>query len=1135
MKKIIFTFLVLLTAICGYSQTTYYWVGGVGPVSFTANSNWNTAQNGTGTTRSASAATDVLIINGTNIGGTVPTTGTVTATITSTSLGQLRLTGNANVVFLRPTGGGGTGTMTINGGTGEDLVVDAGSALTLSSPTADGSVVIALVAGATGSISGTINISNTAQHRITNQTTGGLVFNSGSTMTSNLTGASTSAPFGTNSQSVEKGVTFLAGSNLIYLGGYSPVGNNSTFSAVDMRPGSNYYHRATNAAQGVFATGKAYGNMFIENGATFACDGPLYRIGNLNIAAGCTFTTHSSGQTAILGDFIVNGTYTVGAGSNALVLGGTGTQNISGTGTITAPAITVGDNSTVVLNRDLSVATSLNVYGNINFNNFQVSGAGTFASRVANSNVTLTGNLVVGSYQITGATGIAGTINGLTITGAGIPANTTVVGSSPANATINLSQPITAAGTGVSLNFASEAATMITSHVNGMDTLTGSVIVVGTKTFQTGTNYIINGATTKPFGISTGSTNTYINADFVEINAPVTVNRGMEIYNHLTVNGKITLRPLDTVRIKGGAVINGTFNASNYIATTANPATGEMSILTYEGMAAATLLPIGSPANYLPLSLTPTVSSTFNTAVFEGITSQGTVNGTPLTPVQKQSVVDAVWKIDRSIGSGAVGMQISWVTGLEGSTFTTLPNTDIGVIYNTGSSYTLPAGTGDNTANTATTSISSFGAYSAGAVPSTQPFVFNPIAPKTYGNPDFTGGATSLNTTKPIIYSSSDPLVATIVSGSIHITGTGTVDITAEQESDGFYPAASVTRTLIVNKATLTITADNKTKFFNEAMPALTFGYSGFVYGETPAVLLTPVNISTTATQSSPVGTYPIVVNNATAANYNIVFVNGTLTINPQQSQTITFNVLPTKTYGNADFAIGATSTNNTIPLTYSSSNPAVATIVGSNIHIVGAGTSNITVSQAGNIGYTPATPVTRTLTVNKANLAIRVRDTVKTQGQPNPDFTITYTGFVLGETPANLLTPVQVVTSATTTSAPGYYPLTLTGATSNNYNITYTNGRLTILPASGTDLQYINVFMSATNTMSVRVYTPQPKLADIVVFNMAGQPLARKNIFMPAGFITHTIDVSQFPSGTYMVLVQGVGVDLRKSIVIVK
>src|SRR5204863_9793522 len=128
----------------------------------------------------------------------------------------------------------------------------------------------------------------------------------------------------------------------------------------------------------------------------------------------------------------------------------------------------------------------------------------------------------------------------------------------------------------------------------------------------------------------------------------------------------------------------------------------------------------------------------------------------------------------------------------------------------------------------------------------------------------FNGGATSLNTTQPIVYTSSNPAVATIVSGNIHITGAGTSDITASQASDGFYPAASINRTLTVNKASLTIKADDKSKFELTPNPPLTITYTGFVLGETSAVLLTPPAISTTAVLNSPPGIYPITVSGAT-------------------------------------------------------------------------------------------------------------------------------------------------------------------------------------------------------------------------------------------------------------------------------
>jgi hypothetical protein len=81
------------------------------------------------------------------------------------------------------------------------------------------------------------------------------------------------------------------------------------------------------------------------------------------------------------------------------------------------------------------------------------------------------------------------------------------------------------------------------------------------------------------------------------------------------------------------------------------------------------------------------------------------------------------------------------------------------------------------------------------------------------------------------------------------------------------------------------------------------------------------------------------------------------------QTQTITFPALPAKQFGDADFSPGATASSG-LPVTYTSGTPTVATIVGGLIRIVGTGTSVITATQAGDATYSPATAVTRTLTV---------------------------------------------------------------------------------------------------------------------------------------------------------------------------
>ena len=94
------------------------------------------------------------------------------------------------------------------------------------------------------------------------------------------------------------------------------------------------------------------------------------------------------------------------------------------------------------------------------------------------------------------------------------------------------------------------------------------------------------------------------------------------------------------------------------------------------------------------------------------------------------------------------------------------------------------------------------------------------------------------------------------------------------------YNFAFVNANLTITRAPLTVTADNKSKVQGAANPTLTYTATGFVNGETIAVLTTPPALTTTATTSSPVGSYPI-TNTATlaAANYTITFVPGSLTV----------------------------------------------------------------------------------------------------------------------------------------------------------------------------------------------------------------------------------------------------------------
>lgn len=1141
MRKILFTLLMMTVASIAHSQNTYYWIGGASPVGIHTNANWNTNLNGSGSSRPSSGnAADILVFDGTNIGGTTPATGLVSGPMDGgLSCAQIRFINGANVRIGR---GSGTGTLTVAGdgdASTEDFIIEAGANVTLQSAT--GSLRVAMAAANKGRVSGNLSMimtGATTAARIDN-TTGGFAgnfrFTAGSTFTSEILGSSSYA-FGSSTQSSSRWVVFEAGSHLYYNSGNSPHGSGSNFSAIDMQPGSVWHHRGNNTGwAGNFFNRQSYGDISVENAATLTAANSLYRVGNLSVEAGASFVPAAAGQTFVNGNITANGNIVLpAAGANRLVLAGGATQTVSGAGNIQLASLVVANDANVVLNRSIAIETGAEIYGRINFNNSQLTGAGNFAANGITTALTATGNMVNGNSFITGNTVYSTGSLGLALSGAGIPANTTIVAFSATADTVYLSKAVTATASGVALSASGTGATLATAHANGFDAATGAVIMTGNHSFENNINYIINGPTTKPFGISTGSTPTNTVTGFVDINADVTANTNLSVAQHIGINGKFTLRPLDTLHILNGAEITGTFGPASYIVTGYNTTAGTQALIKYDGLSEE-LIPLGTANNYLPVHLDPIQTNDLNITVFEGITTNGNITGTPFTTLQQQSVVNAVWNIGRTNGSGPISVTLNWTNALEGTAFSSLPGTDIGVIENTGSLWSAPLNPGNNTTNTAQAILLNGAAVAVGSVAQVDPFVFNNLPAKTYGDADFNGGATSLNTTQPIVYTSDNPAVATIVGGNIHITGAGNANITASQASDGFYPAASVTKPLAVAKAALTITADNKTKFEGLVNPALTATYNGFVPGETAAALLTPAVLTTTAVTASTPGTYPITVNGATSNNYTISFVNGTLTVIPKQNQTISFAALTARNYGAADFALAATSTNSTIPIVFTSSNTAVATITGNIVHITGAGTTDITASQAGNDGYFPAMNVVRTLTVNKVPLTVRVRDTSRVEQTPNPDFTMTYTGFVLGETAASLTTVPTISTLAQTNSAPGYYSLAPGGGVSQNYNFTYVAGRLTILPASDTTKQYLYVFVNAAGNLNVRTYSPKPTLADVYLFDMKGSFIRKKNLFMPRGFINTEISLVGIPNGVYVVAVRGNGVALQKTISIVR
>ena len=108
--------------------------------------------------------------------------------------------------------------------------------------------------------------------------------------------------------------------------------------------------------------------------------------------------------------------------------------------------------------------------------------------------------------------------------------------------------------------------------------------------------------------------------------------------------------------------------------------------------------------------------------------------------------------------------------------------------------------------------------------------------------------------------------------------GQATITITAKD--GGRYTFAAVTENFTIDKAVITITAEDKSAHVGDAAPALTYTVSGLVNGETLAVEPTVAYVSTP--DMSKTGAVEILVSGAQApagGNYTINYVKGLLTI----------------------------------------------------------------------------------------------------------------------------------------------------------------------------------------------------------------------------------------------------------------
>ncbi len=258
------------------------------------------------------------------------------------------------------------------------------------------------------------------------------------------------------------------------------------------------------------------------------------------------------------------------------------------------------------------------------------------------------------------------------------------------------------------------------------------------------------------------------------------------------------------------------------------------------------------------------------------------------------------------------------------------------------------------------------------------------------------------------------------------------------------YNVSYVDGQLTVNPATLNVTANSQSKVYGNTFTFTggEFTPTGLQNGETIGSV-TLASAGAAATATVPGGPYAINASNATggtfnAANYNIGYTSGTMTVTPRPLAVAGDN--QTKVYGTPDPALTYTAPGLVNGDTLSG---ALTRVAG---ETVTGGPYAITQGTLANANYA-ITYTNGALTITPAALLIAANNASRLYGEANPAFNATFTGLANGDTAA-AITGLAFNTPATIASNVGTYAITPLGAANPNYSITYANGALAVTPA---------------------------------------------------------------------------------------
>jgi hypothetical protein len=200
-------------------------------------------------------------------------------------------------------------------------------------------------------------------------------------------------------------------------------------------------------------------------------------------------------------------------------------------------------------------------------------------------------------------------------------------------------------------------------------------------------------------------------------------------------------------------------------------------------------------------------------------------------------------------------------------------------------------------------------------------------------------------------------------------TNAGDYTASASFGGDINHTASSDSQSYSISKANQTITVGThapSVATYNKSFTVAAGAGSGLpvTYGSSGAC----TNVGATFTMTGAAGTCTVSYDQPGNGNYNGAPQVTETVMARKADQSITFNPLVDKTFGDADFSVGATSSSG---LSVSFAASGQCTVTGSTVHLTGAGGCTVIASQSGDSNYNAAANVQQSFSISKLSQTI--------------------------------------------------------------------------------------------------------------------------------------------------------------------